>query len=211
MAASTNQAFDIGLHQDLQHRLGNGSQKIAIAALLQQVNKRHFVVGHRVLGGLWVKWLHLHLSRTFPVTTRRSPPRRAPCYRALRPARAHPPNYRMARPSSSGVTLAGQPKERSGAMQIAILGVDLGKNSCSVVGLDAAGHVVLRRRLRRDGVIKLAAGMPGCVMAMEACCGAHHLGRLLRPGSPGPIDVAGVCASLCQSSKERRPRCRSDR
>ena len=65
-------------------------------------------------------------------------------------------------------------------MQIAILGIDLGKNSCSVVGLDVAGRVVLRRRLRRDGVIKLAAGMPGCVMAMEACCGAHHLGRLLR-------------------------------
>ena len=65
-------------------------------------------------------------------------------------------------------------------MQIAILGIDLGKNSCSVVGLDVAGRVVLRRRLRRDGVIKLAAVMPGCVMAMEACCGAHHLGRLLR-------------------------------
>ena len=65
-------------------------------------------------------------------------------------------------------------------MQIAILGIDLGKNSCNVVGLDVAGRVVLRRRLRRDGVIKLAAGMSGCVMAMEACCGAHHLGRLLR-------------------------------
>jgi transposase len=65
-------------------------------------------------------------------------------------------------------------------MQIAILGIDLGKNSCSVVGLDVAGRVVLRRRLRRDSVIKLAAGMSGCVMAMEACCGAHHLGRLLR-------------------------------
>ena len=65
-------------------------------------------------------------------------------------------------------------------MQIAVLGIDLGKNSCSVVGLDAAGRVVLRRRLGRDGVIKLAAGIPGCVMAMEACCGAHHLGRLLR-------------------------------
>ena len=65
-------------------------------------------------------------------------------------------------------------------MQIAILGIDLGKNSCSVVGLDVAGRVVLRRRLRRDSVIKLAAEMPGCVMAMEACCGAHHLGRLLR-------------------------------
>ncbi len=65
-------------------------------------------------------------------------------------------------------------------MQIAVLGIDLGKNSCSVVGLDLAGRVVLRRRLHRDGVIKLAAGMSGCVMAMEACCGAHHLGRLLR-------------------------------
>src|SRR5947209_2590468 len=65
-------------------------------------------------------------------------------------------------------------------MQIAVLGIDLGKNSCNVVRLDADGRVVLRRRLSRDGVIKLAAGLPACVMAMEACCGAHHLGRLLR-------------------------------
>ena len=65
-------------------------------------------------------------------------------------------------------------------MQIAVLGIDLGKNSCSVAGLDASGRVVLRRRLHRDGVVKLAAGLPGCVMAMEACCGAHHLGRLLQ-------------------------------
>ncbi|WP_424139753.1 IS110 family transposase [Roseomonas chloroacetimidivorans] len=51
---------------------------------------------------------------------------------------------------------------------------------CSVVGLDGAGRVALRRRLHRDGVVKLAAGLPGCVVAMEACCGAHHLGRRLR-------------------------------
>ena len=62
---------------------------------------------------------------------------------------------------------------------IQILGIDLGKNSCSVVGLDAAGKVLLRRRVRRDGIIALAAKLPGCVVAMEACCGAHHLGRLL--------------------------------
>src|SRR3954453_21033800 len=65
-------------------------------------------------------------------------------------------------------------------MQIAVLGIDLGKNSCSVVGLDASGRVVLRRRLNRDGVVKLAAELPRCVMAVEACCGAHHLGRRLR-------------------------------
>ena len=64
-------------------------------------------------------------------------------------------------------------------MQIAVLGIDLGKNSCSVVGLDAAGRVVLKRRLHPAGVAKLAAGPPPCVMAMEACCGAHHLGHIL--------------------------------
>ena len=65
-------------------------------------------------------------------------------------------------------------------MEIAVLGIDLGKNSCSVVGLDASGRIVLRRRMRRDGVVELAAGLPACVVAMEACCGAHHLGRVLQ-------------------------------
>lgn len=65
-------------------------------------------------------------------------------------------------------------------MEIAVLGIDLGKNSCSVVGLDAAGKVILRRRLQRESVIKFASGLAPCLMAMEACCGAHHLGRTLR-------------------------------
>jgi transposase len=64
-------------------------------------------------------------------------------------------------------------------MDVQILGVDLGKNSCSVVGMDAAGQVLLRRRIRREGIVALAAKLPGCVVAIEACCGAHHLGRLL--------------------------------
>src|SRR5216683_7270979 len=65
-------------------------------------------------------------------------------------------------------------------MEVAVLGIDLGKNSCSVVGLDWTGAVVMRRRLHRESVIKLASGLAPCVMAMEACCGEHHLGRLLR-------------------------------
>ena len=65
-------------------------------------------------------------------------------------------------------------------MQIAVLGIDLGKNSCSLAGLDNTGRVVMRRRLRRESVIKFAASLPPCIVAMEACCGAHHLGRILR-------------------------------
>lgn len=64
-------------------------------------------------------------------------------------------------------------------MSIVILGIDLGKNSCSLVGLDESGTVALRRRMRRDGVIALASKLEPCTMAMEACCGAHHMGRTL--------------------------------
>src|SRR3984957_18468793 len=63
-------------------------------------------------------------------------------------------------------------------MRISVLGVDLGKNVCSLVGFDASGAVVLRRRAKRETLIALAAKLPPCVVAMEACCGAHHLGRV---------------------------------
>ena len=42
-------------------------------------------------------------------------------------------------------------------MQLSILGIDLGKNSCSLVGFDASGAVVLRRRMRRDTVVHFCA------------------------------------------------------
>jgi transposase len=64
-------------------------------------------------------------------------------------------------------------------MDIAVLGIDLGKNVCSVVGLDDGGRVLVRRRLKRPAVIEFAGQSPGCVVAMEACCGAHHLARQL--------------------------------
>ena len=52
MPPGADQAFDIGFHQNLQHGLRNGSQKIAFAALLQQLDRCHSLVGHRVLGRL---------------------------------------------------------------------------------------------------------------------------------------------------------------
>src|SRR5579862_1009024 len=83
-------------------------------------------------------------------------------------------------PLPGSVRWLGNRRGRSIPMPIAILGIDLGKNSCSLVGLDSTGRVVARRRLQRESVIKFAAGLAPCVVAMEACCGAHHLGRLLR-------------------------------
>lgn len=63
-------------------------------------------------------------------------------------------------------------------MDIVIVGIDLGKNSCSLAGLDASGRVVLRRRMRRSALGSFVTSLRRCVVAMEACCGAHHLGRV---------------------------------
>ena len=83
-----DQALDIGFHQDLQHRLRHGSQEVALAALLQQLGQRHVLLGHRVLGGLGVKFGNSTVADR-PMTTCRSRARRAPCDGAFRPPRAH--------------------------------------------------------------------------------------------------------------------------
>jgi transposase len=64
-------------------------------------------------------------------------------------------------------------------MTIVTLGIDLGKNSCSLAGLDETGRVIVRRRMRREAITAFTSKLPACVVAMEACCGAHHLGRAL--------------------------------
>jgi transposase len=62
---------------------------------------------------------------------------------------------------------------------IAVIGIDLGKNSGSLAALDGKGAVVKRWRMRRASIVAFAKDLPPCIIAMEACCGAHHLGRLL--------------------------------
>src|SRR5436190_3779784 len=63
-------------------------------------------------------------------------------------------------------------------MDIVVVGIDLGKNSCSLAGLDGSGRVILRRRMRRSSVEGFVKGLRRCIVAMDACCGAHHLARV---------------------------------
>ncbi len=64
-------------------------------------------------------------------------------------------------------------------MTIVTLGLDLGKNWIHIVGLDETGRIVQRRRVKRGRLLAQTGNMPACLIGMEACCGAHHLGRAL--------------------------------
>jgi transposase len=61
--------------------------------------------------------------------------------------------------------------------QVVTIGLDLAKNIFQAHGADAAGAVVFRRKLRRDQVLTFFAAQAPCLVAMEACPGAHHWGR----------------------------------
>jgi hypothetical protein len=47
VASGTDYAFDVALHQQLQHRLGHRSQKISVAGLLQKFGQHYSFFGHR--------------------------------------------------------------------------------------------------------------------------------------------------------------------
>ena len=63
---------------------------------------------------------------------------------------------------------------------IAVIGIDIGKNSFHIVGLDDRGAIVLRQKWSRGQVEARLANVPPCLIGMEACVGAHHLSRKLK-------------------------------
>src|SRR5437773_2235614 len=63
---------------------------------------------------------------------------------------------------------------------IAVIGIDIGKNSFHIVGHDHRGAIVLRQKWSRGQVEARLANLPPCLIGMEACVGAHHLSRKLQ-------------------------------
>jgi len=62
---------------------------------------------------------------------------------------------------------------------IAVIGIDIGKNSFHVVGHDAARRHRAASKVVRGQVEARLANIPPCLIGMEACVGAHHLSRKL--------------------------------
>lgn len=61
--------------------------------------------------------------------------------------------------------------------QATIVGMDIAKQVFQIHGADAAGVVVFRRKIARAKVLAFFASQPPCVVAMEACSGAHYWAR----------------------------------
>lgn len=61
-----------------------------------------------------------------------------------------------------------------------VVGLDIAKSVFQVHCADERGRVVVRRQLKREQVEPFFQTLPACLVALEACPGAHFWGRLLR-------------------------------
>lgn len=61
--------------------------------------------------------------------------------------------------------------------KINVIGLDLAKNVFQIHGVDAKGHIMMRRQLKRAQVLAFFANLEPCLVGMEACGGFHYWAR----------------------------------
>jgi transposase len=108
----------------------------------------------------------------------------APEVECIGKGKAHRPYELMAWTTPASLRHAVSSGRESGAdamsqTKTVTVGIDLGKNTFHVVGLDARGAITLHKKSSRNQLTTSLANIGPCVIGMEACAGAHHLGRQL--------------------------------
>ena len=62
--------------------------------------------------------------------------------------------------------------------QLAVLGIDIAKQSFQLHGVDCNGLTILKKKLTRKDLCKFMAQLPACTIGIEACGGANHWTRV---------------------------------
>src|SRR5271163_667534 len=71
-------------------------------------------------------------------------------------------------------------RREESAMELFTLGIDLGKTTFHLVGMNQRGVVMVRKRFSRNQLLQFTANLQVELIGMEACGGSHFLGRALR-------------------------------
>ena len=61
--------------------------------------------------------------------------------------------------------------------EVSTIGLDIAKQVFQAHGVDASGNALFRKRLTRTKLLEFFRSQPRCLVALEACGGAHYWGR----------------------------------
>jgi hypothetical protein len=101
-----------------------------------------------------------------------------------------------------------------------LIGIDLGKTVFHLVGVNLRGEVVVRKKFSHKQLLHFTANLQAELIGMEACGGAHFLGRALREQGQtalSPGDKLGLCETVAPIGKggtgalRRAPACQEKR
>lgn len=79
---------------------------------------------------------------------------------------------------------------QSASSTVATIGIDIGKNTFHLVGLDQRGNIVFQLKTSREQLGRRLANVPRCLVGLEACSGAHHIGPTTRSASRGATNIS---------------------
>jgi hypothetical protein len=91
--------------------------------------------------------------------------------------------------------------QQSDNCAIAVIGIDIGKNSFHVVGHDQRGAIVLRQKWSRGQISARLANLAPCLIGMEACVGRALLLVLECNGDASPASASCVGVERWQADK----------
>jgi len=63
---------------------------------------------------------------------------------------------------------------------VATIGLDIGKNTFHLVGLDRRGAIAMRIKVSRSQLVRRLVNLPPCLVALEAGSGSHHIARQIQ-------------------------------
>jgi hypothetical protein len=61
------------------------------------------------------------------------------------------------------------------------IGLDIGKNTFHLIGLDNRGAIAIRIKISRNQLIRRLVNLPPCLIGLEAGSGSHHIARQIKP------------------------------
>ena len=86
------------------------------------------------------------------------------------------------------------------------IGIDTGKNTLHMVGLDEKGAIVLREKVSRGRIAARLVNVPPCLIGIEAGMATHYMSReLVALGHRGQTGAAGIFQTVSARPQERLP------